>query len=247
MLRLRPHVRRLIALDMPGHGFSETPTSLITPFVLVDAVAEAIAHFGSEPSIVVGNSLGGGVALQLAVDDPSRIAALALLSPAGARIPRSDWDELVARFQVDSKSAAQELMGSIMHRAPWYLSAFTRDFQAALQSRAVQDVLKHSTLEDSFEPHQLRNLPMPIFLMWGQSERILPHSAFEFFRKHLPHHTQIERPHGFGHCPHLDDPDRLAVRLLDFMRHALRNRRSDAGHPVLRPATARDWRERRTA
>lgn len=228
LVRLKPHARRVIAIDMPGHGFSELPSATLTPRAIADAISEAIEHFGAEPKVLIGNSLGGAVALQLAIDAPQRVAALGLLSPAGARIAPHEWERLIDTFKVDSRAAALQLLGRIHHRKPWYLPAFSADFLACLQRSAVQDVLRSANPDDSFTPHELRSLSMPVLLVWGQSERILPRSAFEYFRKHLPVHARIEEPHGFGHCPHLDDPDRVATGLLNFVRHALRNKRKPA-------------------
>lgn len=240
--RLRPHVRRVIAIDMPGHGFSPAPSCVLSPAALARAVSEAIAHFGTEPKLLCGNSLGGAVALKIAIDEPDRVAALALMSPAGARIAAHEWDELLATFRIASAQQASALLGRILHRTPWYMPAFAGDFLHCLAQSAVQDVLQTAHPDDSFTPHELRNLAMPVLLIWGRSERILPQSALEYFRKHLPRDARIEQPHGFGHCPHLDDPDRVAHRLLDFARHALRNSR--------RPAVvtaSRDWPSRRSA
>ena len=62
----------------------------------------------------------------------------------------------------------------------------------------------------------LAALAMPILLLWGQSERLLPKSSLAYLRRHLPGHAIIEEPAGFGHCPHIDDPARLAARLVAF-------------------------------
>jgi pimeloyl-ACP methyl ester carboxylesterase len=220
LLRLRPHVSQLIALDLPGHGFSATPECLLTPNTLRDSVRDALDQLSPEPTILVGNSLGGAIALNLALEAPERVAALALLSPAGAEMQPDDWNQLLATFHIRSKVEARRLLRRIHHRAPWYVPAFASDFLHNLQQSAVRDVLATVKPEDTFKPERLSELAMPLLLMWGQSERILPASSLAFFRKHLPAHAHIEEPYGFGHCPHLDDPHRLAARLLQFARHA---------------------------
>jgi pimeloyl-ACP methyl ester carboxylesterase len=53
--------------------------------------------------------------------------------------------------------------------------------------------------------------------MWGQSERILPLTAYNFFRRHLPGHARVQEPEGFGHSPFLERPNELARRILAFM------------------------------
>jgi pimeloyl-ACP methyl ester carboxylesterase len=46
---------------------------------------------------------------------------------------------------------------------------------------------------------------------------LLPASSLAYFRRHLPGHVVIEEPEGFGHCPHVDAPARLARRIVDFI------------------------------
>ncbi len=57
---------------------------------------------------------------------------------------------------------------------------------------------------------------MPVLLLWGKDERILPRDHLEFFRRHLPEHARFEEPEGFGHAPYLDDVDAVARRILSF-------------------------------
>jgi pimeloyl-ACP methyl ester carboxylesterase len=61
---LRPHVRRVIAPDAPGHGLSDTPASGLTIANLGLGVAELLDQAIDEPSIVCGNSLGGASAVR---------------------------------------------------------------------------------------------------------------------------------------------------------------------------------------
>jgi pimeloyl-ACP methyl ester carboxylesterase len=61
---------------------------------------------------------------------------------------------------------------------------------------------------------------MPILLLWGKSERLLPRAHLEWFAAHLPAHTIIEEPDGIGYCPHFDAPGVLARRIVRFVRSA---------------------------
>ena len=91
---------------------------------------------------------------------------------------------------------------------------------------AIRDVVGAATLDDLPAPESLGALAMPILLLWGQSERLLPASSLAYLRRHLPGHAIIEEPAGFGHCPHFDDPARLATRLVEFANSATVSGRS---------------------
>ena len=216
LTRMLPGAGRLVALDLPGHGFSETPSGRLTPERLFNAVSGLLDGLVSEPMILVGSSLGGALALRYAVERPGRLVALALVSPAGARTSPSEWDELLDAFKIDSVADAHRLLARLYHRAPWYLAALAPGVRDIMKGAAVRDVVRSATFDDLPLPDSLSALKMPILLLWGQSERLLPPSSLAYFRRHLPSHAIVEEPAGFGHSPHVDDPARLGERLLAF-------------------------------
>jgi pimeloyl-ACP methyl ester carboxylesterase len=220
MERIRPHVRRIVAPDLPAHGFSASPTERLTAQTLFDSVAAALDSLFDEPVLLVGNSLGGALSLHYAMTRPERVLGLVLISPAGARVTEEEWRAVVRSFQIESVAEARRMLGRIYHRMPWYMPAFAPDFRVTMQRRAIRELLDSATLDDLPDPERLRALPMPILLLWGRSERVLPASSLTYFREHLPPQTLIEEPTGFGHCPHLDDPTRLAARIVEFARVA---------------------------
>lgn len=221
LARLRPHVRRVVAPDLPGHGFSGAPVGRVTPDALYQSVRAALDVLVNEPMVLVGNSLGGALALQYAMESPHKVSALVLLSPAGARVSEAEWQAVVRAFQIQSMAEARNMLKRLYHRVPWYVRPFASGLRATMQRQAVRDILASATLDDLPAPERLGELSMPVLLMWGRSERVLPPSALAYFRQHLPARSVIEEPTGFGHCPHFDDPTRLADRLIEFARTAV--------------------------
>lgn len=74
---------RVVALDLPGFGSSPLPAEKISLPLFADTVAGLMDHLGIARAHVVGNSMGGMTTLQLALDHPSRVEKLVLVSPAG--------------------------------------------------------------------------------------------------------------------------------------------------------------------
>ena len=217
---LQRDVRRVIAPDYPGHGFSSHHAPPLTPQALFESVEGALHSLVDEPCILVGNSLGGAVAMMYAIDHPERVRALVLVSLAGAHSSSEEWRELRRTFELDSRADATAFVERLYHSPPWFLPLLVHEFPALLGRRAVRDLLDAATNDHLPTPDALGALRMPILLLWGQSERLLPDSHLAYFRRHLPAHAVIERPQGFGHCPHFDAPRELAARIVAFARGA---------------------------
>src|SRR4051812_3148590 len=64
LTHLRPHVRRVVAPELPAHGFSESPVDRLTASALFDSLRTALNELVREPMTLVGNSLGGALALR---------------------------------------------------------------------------------------------------------------------------------------------------------------------------------------
>jgi len=218
MARIAPHVRRVIAPDYPGHGFSGAPRLKLTPEALFGAMEDALAQAADEPAVVVGNSLGGALALRYAIDRPERVRALVLVSPAGARMTDDEWSALRASFDLQNVRDAHEFIDRVYHQRPWFAPIMARELPDVLRRAAVRDILESATPHHGPEPDELSALPMPILFLWGRSERLLPASNLAYFREHLPPHATFEEPDSVGHCPHLDDPAWLARRIVAFAR-----------------------------
>jgi pimeloyl-ACP methyl ester carboxylesterase len=218
MVRLLPSVKKVLALDLPGHGWSEIPKGPMAPDRIADAVTDALDRTLDEPAILVGNSLGGLLSLEYARRRPARVAGLVLLSPGAA--PMSDEEIAAVRkaFHMPTTAEARAFLELVYHRMPPIAALFARDTRARMSSAVVQGILASIGTEHAAKPEHVRALEMPILFVWGRSERLLPASGLKYFRDHLPGHAEIEEPEGIGHCPQLDDPAWLAKRILELAR-----------------------------
>ncbi|MEO9362635.1 MAG: alpha/beta fold hydrolase, partial [Nitrososphaera sp.] len=79
---------RVIALDLPGFGYSDKPKMNYTIKFYSDFVAKFVQALGVAPLVVVGSSLGGHVSCELALAHPGVVSRLILVSPSGV-LPKS--------------------------------------------------------------------------------------------------------------------------------------------------------------
>ena len=77
------HTHRVYAVDLPGFGYSGKPSAEYSPAFFTSFVGAYLDALGLERTALVGNSLGGLVALHLALSDPARVSALGLAASAG--------------------------------------------------------------------------------------------------------------------------------------------------------------------
>jgi pimeloyl-ACP methyl ester carboxylesterase len=214
---LQKSASRVSAPDLLGHGDSDLPAKPLEPHTLFEVMTSALDALIDEPAVVCGNSLGGALALGYAVARPEKVRALVMCSPAAALTTEADLAEVRATFDLKSKEDAKVFFGKLYHRMPWFMPIMARDYVEVTSGRAVRELLAGASIEHMAKPEQLAGLSMPVLLIWGRSERILPASGIGYLRQHLPPSAVIEEPYGFGHCPHLDNPRRLADRVLQFV------------------------------
>lgn len=216
--RLVPHVRRVVAPDMPGHGFSDAPRGPFDLDRLFEAMVAVLDHLIDEPAVLCGNSLGGALALRYARARPERVRALVLLSPAGGRMTPAELDELRRAFHMPTVADARAFIARVYHRVPPLAPLFARAIRARMRRPWIRALLASADVEHAASPEDLRALGMPLLLVWGRSERLLPPSCLAYLREHLPAHARIEQPEGIGHCPHFDDPSLVARRIVEVAR-----------------------------
>ncbi len=218
LTRLQRHARRVVAIELPGHGFSATPPAGFGATELLGAMREALDAVLDEPAVVCGNSLGGAVALRYALDRPERVRGLVLTSPAGAPLSDDELATLRSGFDLGTDADARAFMARLYHRRPWFGPIVAGEVRTLMHRPVIRDLLASARADDAPTPPELAALRPPTLLWWGRSERLLPPSGLAYLRANLPAHAVVEEPEGLGHCPHIDDPARLAERIVTFAR-----------------------------
>jgi pimeloyl-ACP methyl ester carboxylesterase len=205
------------AVDLPGNGFSPLPAD--GPLTLEQQL-EVLHAFCSEvvkaPAFVVGNSLGGALSVILAAVHPGDVAALALVAPAGGQMTTTSLAELMRALDVRTNADALRLTRRLFHRAPLPAILFAPELKKMHATPAVVALKHHAQTRSHIPPDLLRTLRAPTLLLWGASEKLLPHEQLEWYRAHLPRGARIEVVKGFGHVPQVERPRELVARLRGF-------------------------------
>ena len=216
----------IIAIDLPGFGDSEPLPAEIepTPAALAAAVAGLVDELGMEKPHVVGNSLGGWVALELASIRPA--ASLTLLSPAGlwrgatplyCRVSLRASRSLARYAAAPLSHLVNHRLGRALvlgqtHGRPFQLTA---DYaRAALRSMGTSpgfDPILKATAPRRF----LATVPIeaPVTVAFGSRDiLLLPHQSRHLDQ--LPPDTRLAALPGCGHVPIADDPAAVAALIM---------------------------------
>ncbi len=218
---LRRRFSRVIAPDLPGHGFSPLPAQPLGLRAQFEVLASFCEQKVGAPAFVVGNSLGGAMCIALAHERPELVCALALIAPAGARIGQEKLAEVFQAMKVTNSAQARALTRRLFHRAPVLSALFAPQLRKLYDTPAVRAILADIDERSFLAPELLSGLRVPTLLLWGGSEKLLPQEAVEYFRTHLPPSAQIQLVKGFGHVPQMERPRevvRYLVRFADQVR-----------------------------
>jgi pimeloyl-ACP methyl ester carboxylesterase len=209
---------RVLAVDLPGHGFSPEycrgPTCVRGQY---DVLLEYHRRVVGGPAFVVGNSLGGAMSVQLAAEHPELVRALGLVAPAGADVGHELIREVLEGFDVRTAEQSRALTQRLFHRPPWLMMRFADTLRGFYNTPAVRELSQDALATGEYlKPEVLKALAMPVLFVWGESEKLLPYQSLDFFRTHLPGHARVRVVEGFGHIPHVERPDELVTELVQF-------------------------------
>ena len=193
--------------EHPGYGHSDEPDWLENIHDVAYFYLDFLKQLDLRDVMLVGNSMGGWIALEIAVRDTSRLASLVLVSPAGIRAPgvqpadiflMSD-EQLVRALFHDQKLAEARLAVPITPEA----------VDIGLKNKHTTARLAwEPRLHDPFLPKWLHRIDVPVKIIWGKEDRILPVQFLEHFRKWMPQ-AQTYVIEAAGHLPHAETPDQF--------------------------------------
>ncbi len=208
--------RRVVcALDLPGHGQSTKPPPAQADYSvrgLAAAAARALEALAIGPAVLVGHSLGGAVALQLALEHPGIARQVVLV--AGAGLGAEINAELLDRIESEpSREEARALLELFFHDRrgvvpggieELYQTRLLPGASEALRAAADASLGREGQRVD-FRP-RLGELSIPVSLVWGAHDRVIPahHAAPAAAALGGAPVVIIENA---GHVPHLEAAD----------------------------------------
>jgi 3-oxoadipate enol-lactonase len=204
---LRPHFD-VVAPDLPGFGTEPMPTE---PFSFVDRFA------GLLPASLVGNSMGGGIALRLALTRPELVERLVLVA---AGLPDWQWSpEIRAYWDREAEAFDRgDLDGATEVNMEFWIAPEHREELRPQQRRALELQSAHDEPEVLWpELPALESLAVPTLVVVGDRDQPDFLAIAEHIAATVPD-ARLEVVAGAGHIVGVDRPAELDALLLDFLR-----------------------------
>jgi len=239
------------ALDLLGFGASRKAETTYSASLWAEQIYDFWRTFIREPIVLVGNSIGSLACATAAAEHPEMVAAIALLNLPDVSVRQ----ETIPRPLQPVVSALEEIVGSplllktllrVLRRPSilrrWVAIAYEDDtavtdelveiLHAPACDRGAGDAfysLFKSVRQPQFAPSMKTLLPtlnIPILLVWGRQDRMVPFSLAESFVNLNPRLELVEF-NPAGHCPHDECPEQFNTLFLNWLDRRLKQKKGE--------------------
>lgn len=205
----------VIAPVHPGFGGSRIPEHFDNLEDLVYLYLDLMDELDLRDAVLMGNSMGGWTAAEIAVRNSQRIARLILVDAIGIKPGGRETRDIADVFAMPASEVAKLLWHDIA-RAP-DVSAMS---DAELQGLAADRVAFGMYTWDPYmhNPklrHRLHRIKVPTLLLWGESDRLVTPEYGRAYCSMIPG-ARMEIIPRAGHSPHIEQPDALVQKVLAF-------------------------------
>ena len=220
---------RTVLMDMPGFGKSERPEfDRAYPRVAADALARLLDALGIDKAHLLGNSMGGYVALEFALAYPDRVGRLVLMGPGGLAVnilgpEQSEGARRLGEFMMaPSKKAMEAWVDTMVANKAVVDDALIEERLANAQAPGALESAMAIFMSLGQHPEpiplwaRLKEMKAPTLVTWGRDDRMLPVEGSLLGFRQLPN----AELHIFSKCGHWaqverkDDFERVAIEFL---------------------------------
>jgi pimeloyl-ACP methyl ester carboxylesterase len=226
----------VLAPDLPGFGDSGKPVRAYHPAFFARWLTAFLDAVGVPRAHVIGNSMGGRAAIEIALRTPERVDRLALLAPSMAfrrlrlfqPVVRLLAAEMGALPMIVPRGYALAVLKSLFARAgrvpePWHESAID-EFQRVFATRrgriAMFSAAREIYLEEAYGARgfweRLPRLARPALFVWGERDHLVPVKFARHVEAALPHARSVVFE-DCGHVPQFEHPARTHALIREFL------------------------------
>ena len=215
----------LISIDLPGHGKSISTKNLGYSIKHQSQMLEAFLKEKKVDNIhLIGNSMGGAIALSYSAHFPKRVKSLILIDALGMIKTKSD---IAINLDVTGKNALlnictnsefKDFINFSMQKPP-FIPDFIIDVlvKDKCKRAKIETIIFDEMVKDSDLSAVAKKITVPTLILWGKKDRVLHIDNAELFNKTIKN-SKLKVFDDLGHVPLLEDPDRTALITKRFMK-----------------------------
>jgi pimeloyl-ACP methyl ester carboxylesterase len=225
---------QVFAVDLPGHGFSDRPKIEYTPETYVRSLKCFMESVGIEKAVLIGNSMGGGIAWGMAISFPERVKKLILIDAAPPdvldQVQNDSFRMLVEAKDLPlfpylliasrNRGSIEGVLGECVSDRGLITPEITdRAFQLLRirgTTRALTSTFRHAKGALRFK-ESLSLISHPTLVIWGEHDLIFPVTVGETLHRLIPRSILRTIPQS-GHIPMWETPEAVNPILLSFLK-----------------------------
>lgn len=208
----------ILSVDLPGHGDSPAATDSFTVAELADAVVATAADAGFEHFFYAGVSLGGQVALELALRHPDVVDGASIICSSAKVGSEEAWRDRAAMVRVQGTPA---LVAGSAERwfAPGFIDAQPDAAGALLRALAFADDESYALCCEALAVSDIRprlaEISVPILALWGELDPVIATDEARSVAENVQHGRGVQIA-GVAHLAPIESPQVVATELIDF-------------------------------
>ncbi|MFU8765316.1 MAG: alpha/beta fold hydrolase [Haliea sp.] len=216
---------RCIVIDHVGYGFSDKPDDVDhTLDFFVQCIKQTLDQIGVSRCSLVGNSLGGVVALGMALAHPDLVEKLILMAPGGVS-EMHEYQQMPGMqkmFKVfgSGEPVTPEVMKDLFATGLMYDPRHATDelVSERMQIMSIMNGHVMASMKIPVLTDRLHEIDHPVLAFWGLNERMMPESGIMALAKNLKH-LQLMLLSECGHWVMVEHRDLFNRQCLDFLQH----------------------------
>jgi 4,5:9,10-diseco-3-hydroxy-5,9,17-trioxoandrosta-1(10),2-diene-4-oate hydrolase len=216
---------RCIIPDLVGYGFSDKPDDVDHPLsFFVQCIKQTLDCAGVDKCTVVGNSLGGAIAIGLALDYPELVEKLILMSPGGlselAEYHKMPGMQKVFQVFGSGEPVTPAVMKDLFATGLMFDPAYATDELVAERMQIMQIMNGHvmASMDIPVLTQRLGELQCPVLGFWGMDERMMPENGI-MAMAHNVKHLQLVLVTQCGHWVMVEHEALFNRSCIDFLKH----------------------------
>lgn len=219
---------KVYALDFLGAGESDKPVdACYSKEAHANRLIAVLKKLGVPPVHVVGHSMGGEVAVHVALKAPELVESLTLIAPDGFRkgvnslaqnLAKRGWLNGIFK-QMLKRPPKPKMMSRMLglpleKLTPELLEGWTKPYSDPNLPYVITKTIADN--DTGVIASQVSQLTMPVLLIYGTNDKLVPHHVFQSYQNVLPN-AKVEKYEGFGHLLMEECPEKLTKSIVEFI------------------------------